>query len=350
MKRPFVFLTLAVSAVLAVSVRAADNLVLSRFSDYLDALRTQTGIPGLAAALVSSTDVTWEGWFGLADVDRNIHIQPTTSFALDGLTQTLVASLALRCDESGFISLNDRVSKYDPASPYAASTLRMVLTHTSMGAAGLTFSYNLGRLAPMAPAIQECTDTSFRASIAALLGRLGMADSVPGLDTATLAPGTDGFSAAQIQRYAGVAANLAVPYTVDSSRHAAASSYASRTLTPAGGMIATARDLEKFNFALMAGVVMRADTIAAAWTPPVVNGVSLPHGIGWFVQSYNGEPIVWQFGESGVSSSLMIVAPRRSTTLFLLANSAGLSQGLNLSAGDLNVSPFARVFLSLFVR
>ena len=96
--------------------------------------------------------------------------------------------------------------------------------------------------------------------------------------------------------------------------------------------------------------VVQLPAVVTTWTPPVVNGVSLPHGIGWFVQSYNGEPIVWQFGESGASSSLMIVAPRRSTTLFLLANSAGLSQGLNLSAGDLNVSPFARVFLSLFVR
>src|SRR5215472_14136711 len=125
MKRPLVFLTLAVSAVLAVSVRAADNLILTRFSDYLDALRTQTGIPGLAAVLVSSTDVAWENYLGVADADRHVAMSPNTAFQTDGLTQTFTASLLLRCDESGWISLNDPVSKYDASITDGSTTLRM---------------------------------------------------------------------------------------------------------------------------------------------------------------------------------------------------------------------------------
>lgn len=351
MKRPRVFFTLAISAVLAVSVRAADSLILARFSDYLEALRAQTGIPGLAATIVSSTDVAWESYRGVADANRNIAVQPTTAFQVDGLTQTLVASLALRCDESGYISLNDPASKYAPSSPDGALTLRMLLTHTSPGAGGLTFAYRLDRLAPMAAALARCTDSSYRSGMAALLDRMGMADSVPGADAATIAPGTDGFSAATIQRYAGVVGRLAIPYTVDGKGHATPSTYPTPTLTASGGLVTTARDLAKFDIALKNGVVMRAETLVAAWTPPLgVNGTALPHGVGWFVQGYNGEPIVWQFGESGVSSSMVIIAPRRSLTLILLANSAGLTKGLNLASGDINASPFARVFLSLFVR
>ena len=342
MKRPLWSITLAAAAVLSVSVRAADNLVIARFSDYLDALRTQTGIPGLAATIVSATDVAWEGNFGVADAAHNVAVVPTTAFQVDGLTQTLVAALALRCDESGFVSLSDPVSKYVPGSADGSSTLRMLLTHTSLGPGGLTFAYRLDRLAPMANAIAACTELSFRAGIAALLDRMGMADSVPG---------ADGFSAATIQRYAGVTGRLAVPYTVDASHRASPSSYATRTLTPSAGLISTARDLAKFDIALKNGVVMRAETLAAAWTPPVgANGTPLPHGVGWFVQNYNGEPIVWEFGGSNVSSSMVIIAPRRSLTLIMLANSAGLTQGFNLAAGDLNTSPFARVFLTLFVR
>ena len=37
-------------------------------------------------------------------------------------------------------------------------------------------------------------------------------------------------------------------------------------------------------------------------------------------------------------------------TLILLANSPGLTRSLNLSAGDIGVSPFARVFLGIFLR
>src|SRR5579884_4256414 len=240
MKRPLILLTLAVSTALSVSVRALDSLVVAKFNDYLAALRVQVGIPGLSVAIVTATDVAWETQYGLADVDRNIAVLPTTRFHADGLTQTLVASLALRCDESGFISLNDPVSKYVPSSPDASSTLRMLLTHTSMGPGGLTFSYRLDRLGPLAPALADCTESSFRTGVAALLDRLGMADSVPGPDAATLAPGTDGLAASAIQRYAGSMGQLAVPYTVDSSRRPSAGTYPAQTLMPSAGLVTTA--------------------------------------------------------------------------------------------------------------
>jgi len=349
MKRPFVFITLAVSVTLAVSIRA-DDLVTDRFSAYLEALRVQTGIPGLAATIVSGADTQWEGAFGQLDVEHSIATRPDTPFEIDGLTQTVMASLALRCDESGFISLDDRVAKYAPTSPDAASTLRMLLTHTSLGPGGLVFSYNLSRLAPMAAALSVCTEASYRASIAGLLDRLGMADSVPGLDATSGAGAADGISSAEIQRYSGVLGRLAVPYTVSGGR-ATASTYAAPTITASSGLVTTVRDLVKFDVALRSGQVMRADTLVAAWTPPAgANGASLPHGEGWFVQGYNGEPIVWQFGQGNGSSSMVITAPHRALTLIMLANSPGLSQGFNLAAGDLNTSPFARLFLGLFVR
>ena len=50
------------------------------------------------------------------------------------------------------------------------------------------------------------------------------------------------------------------------------------------------------------------------------------------------------------SSSLWVTVPGRGLTLILLANSSGLARPFNLAAGDLTVSPFARLFLGLFVR
>jgi len=131
-----------------------------------------------------------------------------------------------------------------------------------------------------------------------------------------------------------------------------ASRYAATTLTPASGLISTANDLAKFDLALKRYAVMRPTTLALAWTAPLNrNGQPLPHGLGWFVQTYNGEPIVWQFGvsDSG-SSSMILTAPFRGLTLILLANSSGLARPFSLAAGDLTVSPFARLFLSIFVR
>ena len=123
-------------------------------------------------------------------------------------------------------------------------------------------------------------------------------------------------------------------------------------LTPASGLISTVRDLARFDIALRRGVIIQPESLAAAWTPPLdKNAQRLPHGIGWFVQNYNAERIVWQFGVSdNASSSIIITVPSRGMTLILLANSSGLARPFQLSAGDIMVSPFARLFLSIFVR
>ena len=69
------------------------------------------------------------------------------------------------------------------------------------------------------------------------------------------------------------------------------------------------------------------------------------------MQNYNGEPIVWQFGlGDNASSSMTVMLPRRALTLILLANSDGLVNPLPLAAGDVLVSPFAKLFVGLFTR
>jgi hypothetical protein len=47
---------------------------------------------------------------------------------------------------------------------------------------------------------------------------------------------------------------------------------------------------------------------------------------------------------------MILTAPFRGLTLILLANSSGLARPFSLEAGDVTVSPFARLFLGIFVR
>jgi CubicO group peptidase (beta-lactamase class C family) len=349
---PLLVIAIALSLSVGALVHAADDFVLSRFSDYLDALRTQAGIPGLAAAIVGPTRVNWEGAFGQQDVERNIATRLDTPFQLDGTTQTIVGSLAVRCASDGWLSLDDPVSKFSPSSPDAAATIRQLLTHTNFGANGLTFSYRPERLAPVAAAVASCTDSTFRWGVSNLLDRMAMIDSVPGADVAELTAPAEHFTAPALQHFSDVLRRLAMPYTVDARGRATPSSYVASTLTPASGLISTVLDLEQFDLALKKGVVVRPDALAYEWTPPTdASGRPLPHAYGWFVQSSNGEPVVWQFGVSdNASSSMVIVLPRRGLTLILLANSQGLARPFALAAGDVTVSPFARLFLSIFAR
>ena len=328
------------------------NQLLSLFDVYFEALRVQAGIPGMAAAIIGNTNIVWDQGFGLQDIGRGIASRADTPFHFDGLTQLLTATLLLRCMEEGRLALDVPIGWYLASAPEPNATIRQLLTHTSGSPDRLTFSYNLARLEPLASLMPICFDRTPRQALRDLvLDRLAMVDSMPGPDAGlySISP-VDLATPAQADRYGRVLSRLAIPYAV-SMQGTSASHYSVATLGAATGLISTARDFAKFDLALKQGLLIRGDTLGAAWTPPVAYGRALPHGIGWFVQWYRGEWLVWQFGvDINAASSLVISLPARRITLILVANSDGLAKPAKLVAGDVTVSPFARVFLGLVVK
>lgn len=344
-------LSLAVPAPLrADSAVLADSPVLKVLRDYIESLRVQAGIPGLAVAVVGTTDIVWEEAFGRQDLEQSIAARTDTPFHLDGLTQTFTASLVLRCVEEGRVTLGDRIGQFSPGSSEPDATIRELLTHTS-GTPNPVFAYRPERLEPLAAVVRACTTDSFRESLANQLDLLAMRDSVPGPDSIHLTPPAEGIpDPAAAERYAAVLNRLAIPYAVDQQKRASRSQYAATTLGPALGLISTARDLAQFDLGLKKGVLLRPETVALAWTAPLgPDGQPLPHGLGWFVQPYAGEKIVWQFGfGANASSALVVSVPGRGLTYILLANSTGLVEPMPLTAAQLMASPFVRVLLSFF--
>jgi CubicO group peptidase (beta-lactamase class C family) len=349
--RRLLLITIAVSLSAIALPQAADDLVLSRFSDYLDSLREQAGIPGLAATLVRP-EGTWERALGQTDLERSVTTRLDTPFHIDAATQVITAAVVLRCVEEGRLLLDDQIGHVVPNAPEPNATIRQLLSHTSGTPDNPVFSYRPERLDALAPAVTECTGRPFRAAIAEQLNRLSMIDSVPGPDVVNLGPLADGMTPALIAHYGDLIQRMARPYSNDARGRPIPSQYPATTLTPASGLISSGRDLASFDISLRRGALIRADSLTLAWTAPVDrNGVRLPHGLGWFVQTYNGERIVWQFGlGDNASSSMIVTVPGRAMTLILLANSQGLARPFSLAGGDVTVSPFAKLFLSLFLR
>jgi CubicO group peptidase (beta-lactamase class C family) len=347
MRRALAALTLG-ALLFTSSPGTAQTLPLRVLRDYVEALRVQAGIPGLAVALVGPDGVFWDQAFGRQDVARAIPARTDTPFQVDGLTQIFTATLVLRCVEEGRLSLNDRIEEFKPDSPDANATIRELLTHTSPGSGGLAFNYRPERLEPLEKAVRACTDNSFRESLSNLLDRLAMRQSVPGPDVIRLVPPAEGIpDQAEIARYGGVLERMATPYSVDAQRRAFPTPPSSTGLTAATGLVTTALDLAAFDHALRQGLLLRPATLAQAWTPAAAaDGKPLPHGMGWFSQSYNGERLVWQFGlGANGSSSLIVTVPARSFTFILLANSSGLLKQPPMTVNDLLISPFVRLLL-----
>lgn len=336
---------IAAFAVLAPQARAQDpfSLPISLFERYLDALRQQTGIPGLSGALLQEGKLVWDGGLGYQDTDGLVRATPDTAYPLLDVSQTISSTILLeQCVEHRALDLSDAVRRWN--SSFAGSaTIRQVLQHTSSG----SFQYDPGRFAALTTVIEECADDDFPRLVADdIFSRLGMASSVPGHDLNDNSPARRFFSSSDYSRYRSILGRVAPSYKVDGNRRATKSNYSPPPLTATMGLVSTVRDLARFDTALDAGALLRSDTRGLAWQ----SSSSAPTGLGWFVHSHNGERVVWHSGLArDAYSALYIKVPGRKLSLILLANSDGLAAPYSLSDGDLSASVFAQLFLKLFV-
>ena len=354
MRTRLAFISVAILVVATGTIRAQQPVftppaLLPPLETYLESLRQQAGIPGMSAAVVQDGQITWEYGFGFQDVNARIRATPDTPYLVGHISSTLASVLLLQCVEQRRLDLDAPVRNYGLSLAEAGATLRQVLNHTSE-AGGAAFSYNPARFAQLATVIEWCAPQPYRKSVAhRILNRLAMIDSVPGTDwqDAQIADPGGLFSAQDIDRYRRALEKVAVPYRVDSRRRATRTELAPAGINAADGIVSTVRDLARFDGAIDSRQLLLPDTTAAAWTPPIAsNGDALPTGLGWFVQSYRGDRLVWHFGlVPNAYSSLILKAPDRHITFILLANSDGLSEPFALSDGDVTHSPFAVVLL-----
>ncbi len=332
----------ALAALLAIVVLgqqgwAQQNLTLILFDRYLDQLRLEAGIPGLSAAIVENGTLVWDRGFGFQNVERAERASADTPYPVLGLTETVASTLLLgECVEQRGIELSDAARRWNSDFPDATSTLGDVLRHRAPGGG---FRYDPARYGMLSGAITQCAREPFTRLVGyEVLNRLSMTNSAPGHNI-------DGvrtlFTEDMVSRYTDVLRRVAQPYRVDGSLRVARSTYTPTPLDASTGLVSTVRDLARLDRSL--NVLLSQDTLSAAWSP-----AGGPTGLGWFVQRYNNETVVWHFGLArDAYSSLILKIPNKGVTLILLANSDRLSAPYSLENGDVTQSLFARLFLRL---
>jgi CubicO group peptidase (beta-lactamase class C family) len=340
-------------AAVALSPRpAAQGLPVALFHDYLEALRAQTGVPAISYAIVQGDREQADG-LGKQDVENSVAARADTPYLIGGLTQSFAAIVLGKCVERAALDVGQPIRRFTAAIPESTATVFHVLAHTSNGAPGESYRYDLGRYGALASVAEQCAERAFHTSVASdIFDRLGMRDSVPGRNLAALSEADNRYFAdGKLREYEAVLRRLAVPYRVERSGRASRSEFPNESVTAGTGLVSTVRDLARFEMALDRGDLVRPELLAAAWTnATTTSGAPVPVGLGWFVQTYNGHRLIWQFGslrDSG--SSLVIKVPSRGLTLILLANSDGLASNDTLAAGDVTASLFAKLFLRLFL-
>jgi CubicO group peptidase (beta-lactamase class C family) len=321
------------------------------FEYYLEALRQQAGIPGMSAAVVQDGQIVWERGFGFQNVEARIAATPDTPYLVGSVAQSMAAVVLLRCVEQRQLLLDAPIREYGLALPEADATVRQVLSHSS--AAGVSYRYAPERYVLLNGIADRCAEQPYRKAVAeGILERLAMLDSVPGADlrNRTVVP-PQMFDVEDHERYERILDRLAIPYRVGRrNRPVRVETMPLDIMSPTGGLVTTVRDFARFDAALDTDLLLLAETRGAMWTRGFGrDGTLLPTGLGWFVQSYQGEPVVWQFGMNDGYSSLVIKLPQRRLTFILFANSDRLSSPFDLASGNVAPSLFATLFLRLFM-
>jgi CubicO group peptidase (beta-lactamase class C family) len=322
---------------------------------YLEALRQQAGIPGMAAIVLKDGVIVWEKGYGFANMATRERVNPDTPFMVGDVSGTLAATLLLQCVELRRVGLDEPFSRYQLSAPEPTATLRGLLSHASLEPVrGVEpFTYSPERYSHLTALMEWCAPQPYRKSVAhRVLNRLAMRDSVPGTDLVDpdLPLAEDLFTADELAHYRSVLQRLAVPYKVTGRNKADRTELPIVSMSASGGLVSTVRDLAKLDRELGDdGVMLRPETLAAAWSPVSDRaGQATPMGLGWFVQFHRGERVVWHFGQiPNAYSSLVMKLPVKGITFILLANSDGLSNPFQLQAGDVTRSLFATVFLKL---
>jgi CubicO group peptidase (beta-lactamase class C family) len=324
------------------------------FESYLESLRVQASIPGISAAIVQDGQIVWERGLGFQNQDARIRATPDTPYPIGDLSQTIASTILLRCAEERLLNLDGPASRYGISLPESTASLRNILSHSSAGIPGETYKYDAERYGQLSLAVEACIAQPYRKTVAvSILERLSMRDSVPGRDltTPTVLP-EPLFASEVLERYKKVLDRLAIPYKVDKRGKLTRSELPPEGINASTGLVSTVRDLARFDAAVDSLLFLREETQLQAWTNVIsLNSqhAPLPTGLGWFVQTYRDQQVVWQYGlVPNAYSSLIIKLPSRKLTLILLANSDGLNAPFQLDAGDITRSLFATLFLRLY--
>ncbi|HEY2469089.1 MAG TPA: serine hydrolase domain-containing protein [Terracidiphilus sp.] len=109
--------------------------------------------PGCALSVVKDGKIIYERGYGMADLDHNIAITPTTVFHVASMSKQFTAASILLLAQQGKLSLDDPVRKYIPELPDFGTpvTIRQLIHHTSglrdqwdlLGLSGWRYSLDL---------------------------------------------------------------------------------------------------------------------------------------------------------------------------------------------------------------
>ena len=104
-----------------------------KMTAFIESAMQQRHIPGAALAILRGTDVLYEGYHGLANLEHNASVLPDTMWEIASITKPFTAQAILLLADANRLNLDAPLAAYVPDLPHAwrKITPRHCLAHQS---------------------------------------------------------------------------------------------------------------------------------------------------------------------------------------------------------------------------
>ncbi|MEX0906329.1 MAG: serine hydrolase domain-containing protein [Balneolaceae bacterium] len=348
---------LLITACIGIPVQAQSEQRVIEFIQLLDSLRIEAHIPGLSVAVVKNQEVVYAGGLGYSNPEKKIPASAETVYDVASVAKPISAVVALRLNEEGVLNLDQPMSDYSEWTDFCSEfseqpsifardlqcnpsdhTLRHLLSHTATGKPGTRFLYNPVLYSWASRPVMEAAEAQFSDLVKQYV-----------FEPARMTHSARRYRDLPLRN--DLAQLLAPGHIIDLSGTAKpAPEPGPQGDGAAGGVITTVLDLTRFDIALDQGKLISVKSRKIMMTPFQTDGGDLlPYGIGWFVEEYHGQTLIWHSGWwEDAYSALYLKIPDLDLTFIILANSEGIWWNNSLDEAEVYRSTFARAFLEAF--
>ena len=308
---------------------------------YVAAQVHDDGYAGLALAIMREGKLVMARGYGKRLVEENAPVEPETAFSVGSVTKQFTCACILMLADDGKLSIDDKVSKYEPKLTRAGDiTLHDLMTHLSgypdfypldfvdrrlirpvdnesllteyAGARldfepGTRWSYSNTGYMVLGSVVSKVSGKPFGEFLKErILDPAGMTHSA-------LEPGVE--IKGKIKGYTSFALGPLEP----------AEPEAGGWLYAAGGLWASAPDITRWDLALMSGKILKPESWRTMTTPRALkNGQTTGYGCGLNVRRVGGETVLTHGGAVSGFLSVNAMIPRTKSAVVLLANTEHL--------------------------
>ena len=305
--------------------------------DYVQSQLAARRLPGVALAVVKDGRIVKAAGYGVASLELNVPVAADTVFEIGSISKQFAANAILLLVEEGKVKLDDPISTYLSRTPpaWSAITVRHILTHTAgladFDTGKIGFSYR-----------REYTNEEFVDLLAArpldfppgqrwnytnafpLLGMVverasGMAYT-DFVRTRIFAP--LGLRSARFKTASDVVPHRADGYLLKDGEYRRGEPLRPQVIAANGGILINVLDFAAWDIAITSHKLLRPASLEAMTTPArLADGSTVGHGLGWFIDTFNGHRFGAHWGTTVTGHSAVIrryVDDR--VTVIMLAN------------------------------